>query len=188
MGKRGFTLLEVVIAVAIIAAGVIVVGSSWSGNLLRLRTTNLYSNIAYLLEKKMHEVELKYKDQPIDSIPEEEEGDFGKDYANFRWVMKSRNFEMPDISSLIAGEDQQPDEATNMMVTQMSDFMKSAVKEVQVIVFAKVKEKEVKFSVSTYFVNYNAELAIPGLSGGADSGAKDTGAPKTPGANANGGG
>ena len=75
--SSGFTLMEVLVALAILAGALVIVSSSWSGNFLRVRKSNLYNNAALLLESKMSELQAKYYGKTLEEIPEAEAGDFG---------------------------------------------------------------------------------------------------------------
>ncbi|MFW1545158.1 type IV pilus modification PilV family protein, partial [Vibrio parahaemolyticus] len=55
--KRGFTLLEVLIATTVLVGGMMMLSMAWSGNNLRLRKSNMYYSVATLLERKMVEIE-----------------------------------------------------------------------------------------------------------------------------------
>lgn len=159
--SKGFTLLEVLVALMILAGGLLVLNQSWTTNNLRLRKANLYNNSATLLQKKMVEMEALYKDKPLEEIPESESGDFGSDHPTYRWEMESRELEFPDLSSIIIGEGE-GDETTLMMIRQMTDLISQSIKEVKVTIFVKTKKKEVSFSATTYFVDYAREFGLPG--------------------------
>ena len=168
---RGFTLLEVLIALVIVAGAIMAAAGVWSGNFMRIRKSALHYDVATLLERKMAEIEAKYKDKPLTEIPEEETGDFGEDSPQFRWTMKSRELEFPDLSAVIVGQGQEGDEMIISMIKQMTEFMKKAVKEVRVTVFVKRGKKEFEFSAAQYFMDYNAEFA--GAAGGAADGGQN---------------
>ena len=162
----GFTLIEVIVAVAILAGGIIVVASAWSGNYLRIRKANLYNNVAILLQQKITELEAQYAGKPIEEIPEEKKGDFGSELPRYRWEISSQEFEMPDLSSILVNRDGGADENLLQVIQQTTQFINKSVKEVTVAVFVKSRKKEIKFEVNTYFVDYNKDLAIGGVSGG----------------------
>ncbi len=165
--KRGFTLLEVLIALVIVLGGVLVVGQSWSGNFLRVRKTNLYNNVSLLLQRKMTELEAFYYSKPIDQIPDSDAGDFGSDYPQYRWEMISQEFEFPDLSSVLVGRDQGADDMLLTMMKQMQEYISKSVKEVTVKVFVKTPTREMEYSITTYFVDYKKNASIgPGASGG----------------------
>lgn len=162
---KGFTLLEVLIALVILAGGLLVLNSSWSTNSLRMRKANIFNNSATLLQKKMVETEALYAGKPLEEIPEEESGDFGTDHPTYRWELKSRELEFPDLSALIIGEGE-ADETLLSMIRQMTELISKSVKEVKVTVFVKTNKKEVSFSATTYFVDYSKEIGLPGAAAG----------------------
>lgn len=166
---KGFTLLEVLVALMILAGGLLVLNNSWTTNNLRLRKANVFNNSATLLQKKMVEMEALYKEKALEEIPESEGGDFGSDHPNYRWEMKSRELEFPDLSALIIG-DGRGDETLLTMIRQMTELISKSIKEVKVTIFVKTKKKEVSFSATTYFVDYNRQLGLPGAGGGPGGG------------------
>lgn len=165
---RGFTLIEVLIALMIMTGSIIVVANAWSGNFMRIRKTNMYNNVATLLERKMLEIEAAYREKKITEIPESEGGDFENDYPNYRWEMKSRDLEVPDLTPLLVGQDGGADETLISMMKQMTDYINQTVKEVKVSVFVKGTKGEVEFSATQYFVDYDKDFGVPG--GGAAGG------------------
>ncbi len=159
--QKGFTLLEVLVALVILASGIIVLNSAWSGNTLRIRKANLYQNVSTLLERKMIELEAKYSAKPYNEIPEEEEGDFGEDFPLYRWKLQTRDMELPDLTSALTPPGEALDENLRTMIKTMTESIAKSVKEMKVSVFVKAKGgKEVEFSLTTYFVNWSFDLGI----------------------------
>jgi prepilin-type N-terminal cleavage/methylation domain-containing protein len=166
----GFTLIEVLVALMILAGGILMVSLAWSGNFMHIRKSNLYSNVAVLLERKMVETEAKYREKPITEIPEEEHGDFGSDHPQYRWAMKSHDMKFPDITPLLTSQDEGADETLLTMVKQMTEYLDKTVKEVRVSVFVKgSKGREQEFAATQYFVDYTQNFA--GAAAGAGMGA-----------------
>lgn len=166
--RNGFTLLEVLVATLIMSGAVVVLATAWSGNFNRVRNARINNNIAMLLERKMTEYEVMAKEKPISEIPEEEGGDFGAKFPGYRWTMKSQPFEMPNLSGVLTAQEGGANEMTLMLVDTMSKYIKDAVKEVSVTVYYKSRSgKEIKHTVTSYFVDYSKEIPIPGLPGGA---------------------
>ena len=157
---KGFTLLEVLIAVAIILGGILAVAMSWSGNFNRVRKTALYNNVSLLLERKAAEVEALYKNKTLEEIPDEDGGDFGKDFPQYRWEVKAQDFEFPDLSSVLISRDEGADDLLLMVIQQTQEFISKSVKEVTISVFAKTPTREVEYSVTTYFVDYTQEFNL----------------------------
>jgi prepilin-type N-terminal cleavage/methylation domain-containing protein len=175
--QRGFTLIEVLVAMFILSGAMLVISFAWSGNFLRIRKVAMYNDAATLLERKMVELEVKYKEHPISEIPEEESGDFGSDYPQYRWAVKSKDLKLPDLTPLLVNQENGAEESLISMVKQVSEFLSKAIKEVKVSVFIKSKGKEVEFSATQYLVDYTQGFSVPGgdgtqqIGGGSGSGA-----------------
>lgn len=167
--SRGFTLIEVLVALIIVAAAIMASASLWSGNFTTMRKSALNYDVATILERKMVELETKYSNKSFTDIPEEEEGDFGSEFPQFRWQMKSRDMEFPDLTPLIAAQNENnPNEMLVTIIKQMTEYLNKAIKEVKVSVFVKRNKKEAEFSATEYFVDYNKDLAsaLGGAAGG----------------------
>lgn len=170
MKRNGFTLIEVLIALFILAGGILMISLAWSGSIMHLRKSALFNDVSTLLERKMVEVEAYYKDKDLKEIPEDDEGDFGSDHPQYRWTLKSREMKFPDITPLIVGQSEGGDEMLINMIKQMTEYLDKTVKEVRVTVFVKSKGgKEVQFSATQYFIDYTQDFA--GAMGGGAAGA-----------------
>lgn len=164
---HGFTLLEVIIAVAIMASGILVVAMSWSGTYDKLRKTQTNTEVMALLERKVAEVQAKYGGKPLESIPETEEDNFGSEYPQYSWKMESRKFEMPDLSSLLTGRDGGADSFELQTMKLFTEHLSKAIKEVRITVIYKNKKgKEQNYSVTQFFVDFQKEPPIPAMPGG----------------------
>jgi prepilin-type N-terminal cleavage/methylation domain-containing protein len=165
VSRRGFSLIEVLIAMVIMVGGMVVVGSSWSGNLLRVRKSALYNNVAFLLERKAAELEAKYKGKPLTEI-EDEEGDFGSDFPQYKWNFKTQPFAMPDLTPVLTSGNKSVDQNLLSMMTQMQEFFGKAILEGKITIVVTVGTTPMEFSVTTYFVDYALEPSLPGGGGG----------------------
>lgn len=153
--QSGLSLIEVLIAMLILAGAFLVLGSSWSGSLLALRKTRLNTTVTTLLQKKMTEMEIKYREKPDDLTEEGEAGDFGGEFPEFRWEMKSRKLELPDMADALTARDGGASEMEIQLVRLFFESLKEAIKEMKVTVFYKLHDaKEMEYSVTTYVVKY----------------------------------
>jgi len=81
--KAGFTLLEVMVAVAILSLGLSVVIHSFSTSLQALDTSLNLSKVALLAQKKLSEIELEdFLTEGLTS------GEFEGDYSGFSWQVE----------------------------------------------------------------------------------------------------
>ena len=176
MRDRGFTLIEVLVALFILTGAIMVIANTWSGNFMRMRKSAYINNAATLLSRKMVEIEAKYKEKALTEIPEDEAGDFGEANAQYHWAMKSKDLVLPDLSALImAQNDGTADEMLLSMIKQVTEYLSKAIKEVKVSIFLKrVGGKELEFSAVQYFVDYSKDFA---MGGGAAPAAPSTPAP-----------
>jgi len=149
---------------------VMVITATGSGNLLRIRKSQLAVNVATLLERKTAEFEIKYRNKPIEAILDEEKGDFGENYKQYRWEFKSQDFEMPDLSPILLKQDGGTNDMLLTVMRQMQEYLSSAIKEAKISVFVKTGEKETEYSITTYFVDYSKQLPLPSLPAGGDAG------------------
>jgi general secretion pathway protein I len=165
--NSGFTIIEVLIAMIILSGGILVIANSWSGNYNRLQKSRINNTMGHLLQKKMVELEIEYKNKPIDEIKEEDSGTFSE-YKGFTWTMKSQEFEMPDLSSALVAQNDGTDEQTLIIVKQVTEYIRKTVKEVTVTVSYRTPKakKPITHEVTTYFVDFKKEVPLTPSAGG----------------------
>lgn len=166
--ESGFTIIEVLVATLILAGGILVIANSWSGNYNRLQKSRINNTMAHLLQKKMVELEIEYKNKSIDEIKEEDGGTF-EEYKGFSWKMKSQEFEMPDLTgALLAKSDEGVSEMIISIVKQVTEYIRKTVKEVTVTVTYKSPKAKNSISqeVTTYFVDYKKDVPLTPGGGG----------------------
>jgi general secretion pathway protein I len=164
--QKGLTLLETIIALVILAGSLTLLVTSWSGSFLRLRKTQTQYELALLLEKKMGEVEMEFRGEPLTSIPEEKEGDFGSDYPQYKWKLTSQKLVFPDLSQLMnsqeGGSSQGDNPLLSMMMQQVTSLITQGAKEVTLTVsLHKEDVKPLEYSITTLFVDINSNPGIP---------------------------
>ncbi len=154
MKSRGFTLIEVVLALTILFGFFTVYNSSMSGTNFSLKKAEKLQVIASLLKSKLTELELKYNQLGYASIPESEDGDFGSDFKDLNWKAEVRELEFPDLTSLLITEDNQ-NEMMLTVVKKMTDHFSKNIKELRLTVSWQASAKQkMDFSATTYIVNY----------------------------------
>lgn len=134
---------------------------------MRVRKAQEAFEMSTLIERKMAELDVKYRSKPLDSIPANEEGEFD-DVENFTWTMESRKLEIPDMTALLIGQEGGADQMLISVIKQMTDAMSKSVKEMKLTVIYTKGKKPIKHSVTTYFVDYDKDIALgaPGGPGG----------------------
>lgn len=163
--KLGFTLIEVVLAMMVMAAGLFILMNSWAGTYNRLRKTQIQVQMVALLEKKVSELEREYKGKSLDSIPEEKTDDFGSDVPGYSWTMKSRLLEIPDLSSSLVSREGGADQTMLMIMKMFTEHLSKSIKEINVTVIYKEKKKPITADVTIYMIDYDRPLPVPGAGG-----------------------
>ncbi|MEZ0391519.1 MAG: prepilin-type N-terminal cleavage/methylation domain-containing protein [Pseudobdellovibrionaceae bacterium] len=165
--SKGFTLLETMLAVVILATALLLLTNSWSSSFLRVRKTQIQFEVTALLERKMTEIELKYRGKSVDEIPEEESEDFGSEYPQYSWKLSSKKLEIPDVSATLASQEGGAGDFMISVVKQMTEALSKSIKEVTVTVIKKdAKPKPIEYSVTTYFIDYDKDIQFGMPTGG----------------------
>ncbi len=173
--NKGFTLLEAIISIMIMSGALILLSNTWGGAFKSIKKGKQQYEISILLERKLTEIELEYRNKPLSEIPDEREEDFGKAYPNIRWKLKSKKFEFPDVTSMLKQRDQGSDGMSEMIFKQLTDLINKSIKEGKVTIIVKEGKKTKEYSAVTYFVDYDQDIlsgmgggaaGIPGLGGG----------------------
>jgi general secretion pathway protein I len=167
--KSAFTLIEVVLAMSVMASGLFILTNSWSTTYARLKTTNVKVQLAALLERKIVEIEREYKNKSLETIPEEKEDNFGEELPEYSWKMTSQKLELPNLSTVL---ESQQDGAKVDLLSLMKIFtehLSKSVKEVKVSVTYKGtatrNKKPLTVDVVFYMIDYDRPLPIPGGAG-----------------------
>ncbi len=165
--NEGFTLLEVIIALAILASSMMVLTSSWNGNFRRVRTAKLKTQAVHLLQKKMTEIEVLYGND-VKRLPDGVQKGVFKDpnLKRYSWEWESGEFKMPDIGRLFTQDEGTVDEMSLKVINKMKKYLEASIREVKVTLIYKAssKAKAQKFSIATILVDYDTPLDL-GLGG-----------------------
>lgn len=159
---NGFTLIEVVLAMMVMAAGLFILMNSWAGTYNRLRKTQIQVQMVALLERKVSEIEREYKGKSLDSIPEEKEDDFGSDVPGYSWKIKSRLLEIPDLSASLVSRDGGADQTILMIMKMFTEHLSKSIKELNISVIYRDKKKPITADVTIYMIDYDRPLPVPG--------------------------
>jgi general secretion pathway protein I len=163
--KNGFTLIETILALVILSSGVMLLANSWSGSYMFVRKTQLNTEIAALLERKMVEVEIEYTGKPLESIDEEKSDDFGSEYPQYSWKMTSKEMELPNLTATMTAQAGGADEMALTIMKTLTEHLSKSIKEVKVSVIYKGGKKPIEVSATQYFVDYDRPIKAPSIPG-----------------------
>ncbi len=164
----GFTLIEVLIAMMILAGAMVALAASWNGSVMAYRKGRQINVITRLLQKQATEMELRFKGESL-ITDQELDGDFGKDYPNLSWKTEIKSLEFPDLTPILVNQEGGVDQITLTVIRQMSTQLSQAIKEMKVSVLWKSQDRIATYSITTYLISYN-QLGPPGASGSVGGG------------------
>jgi len=165
----GFSLIEVLIAMAIMSSAAMLLYVAWSGNQIRVQKMAINNKAAFYLDQVMGELQAKYETRIL-QLPDSEQGTFEND-PDYKWKMETQDFQMPDLRALLVS-DKQGQEALLLIIDKLTEYMNDSVKEMKVTVTYTRGKKSVDYSATTFMVDYNRPLPIgvPGASAGGSGG------------------
>ncbi len=155
----GFTLIEVMIALLILAVALTILNTSTTSSIASVQKAGALETIAQLLQQKASEFELTYKGKKFEELKESETGDFGSDYPMYRWTVQVEDFPAPNLAGM-AQQDEGQEEMLLTILNKFSEHLQKAAKEVKVTVFWKAGEKEQEYSVTFLLVDYETPIGI----------------------------
>jgi general secretion pathway protein I len=154
------------VAMMILSGALLLLANSWGSAFSRLRKTQTSFEIAALLERKITELEIEYRNKSLDEIPEDRSDDFGSEYPQYTWKLTSKKLEFPDLTTVLTSKDGGADEMTLSIIKQLTDTIAKSVKEMTVtVIFTPPSGKPLTNSVTTYFVDYSKDVKV-GMPGG----------------------
>jgi prepilin-type N-terminal cleavage/methylation domain-containing protein len=158
LGSKGFTLIEVLVSILILAVTSIILYQSWNGSLNAIRKGRNYNTVFLLLQRKVTEFEVESRTKKIDELKDSDEGDFGSSYPDFSWQIKLQPFVVPPINPPKKKNDVGTTQITETVFKVISGYFEKAVREVLITVNYKANGKTLKYSVSTIYVDYTQPL------------------------------
>ena len=160
-GTEGFTLLEIMIAVAIMVVAFTAILSVQQGSLRATERAKILNTVAMLAKAEMTATEVKMEGKEFSDLKDEEEGSFPEPYIDYRWKREIKEVEFPGFSTGNTDEDSGAGgEFANMLGQLVSNFLSKAVREVTVTIIWKRGAGDQSYSLTTYWVDMNHELAL----------------------------
>ena len=165
--KSGFTLLEVMIAIGILAIGIGAILVAENNSLdVTLRAKRM-NTVATLARNVMVEAEREIQGKPFLEVRTESFGKFDAPFAEYSWERKIKEITFPKIMSQNQGGSEGKTEGGNAVdpnvervVKIATNYLSKASREVTVTILWKDKGEEQKFSVSQYWVDLNHEFKM----------------------------
>lgn len=184
MNKKAFTLIEVIIALAILAIGISSILDSMAWDAIIPYEKRIRYRGVELAEIKLHEIEIDIMENgfPIDDI--EKRGEFDdEELALYHWIDRRKKIELPDdigmLSKLFLGSNEDENSNQNNNVSRMmsmasyllqmvKDVFEKSIREIEVEIYwydgEIKKENKESFILTTHFIDFNQLGSLPNLS------------------------
>jgi len=154
--NKGFSLIEVLTAVLLLAGFIALMTQITYGTRNRIKKTAQLEKISLLLESKMLELRGSYQGRDIINLPEEGEREF-EEYPGHSWFYETQAINLPDsdlVLSLIGLDD---NSLNKQMIDTFQSVLSNTIVELKLTVsyqIPKTRNKSIQLSLSSYFVNY----------------------------------
>jgi general secretion pathway protein I len=111
----GFTLLEVMVALAILAGALVLISRGVAQSVRQANHARQTRTAALLMRMKMADVEADLYKNGFSDFPEEDGGNFGEQgFPSFRWIMRAEKVELPtNLGQAAADASKKLSDATN---------------------------------------------------------------------------
>ena len=149
MQKTGFTLLEIMVAVAILSISLVALLSFQGNTLLTSGRAERVTEATMLARMKMSEIELDLdKQMKRGEFPDEksEEGNFDNPFAAYKWKMSIRRINLP---APVMGDE---GSVENMVGRQLTEEIGKTVREVRLEILWEEIGEEQTIDVVTHIV------------------------------------
>lgn len=155
--QSGFTLLEVMIAVAIMTVAFGAILTSQSGSIAQTIKTKEYNLGGWLAEKIMVESEHLLEGKPFGEIDKMKTEKFAAPYDRFTWKREVRELKFPDLTKA-EKEGEGILESARVMGKVITKYLSNSVREMVITVSWPVGSDEAHLTLTTYLIDLNAEF------------------------------
>lgn len=166
----GFTLLEVLIAMAIMTVMFASILSVQSGSINAANRARTMNTVAMLARRKVTETELAVQNKQFDEVKEEEEGAFDAPFADYRWKSEVKKLEFPQLRLGVAAPGQDDPaggggstgqtDVQEIIAKALAKYLTESVRELRVTILWKVEKVDRTFTVTSYWVDLTRALSF----------------------------
>lgn len=166
--EKGFTLLEVLIAIAIMLVAFTAIFMVESGSIKATERAREMNTVSMLAKNAMIEAEFDYEGKGFDEVKKELSGTFPSPFENYSWTRVIKEIEFPSMNMGGGGKegkeakssDTGTEAGTEMMTKLVTQYLSKAAREVTITISWQRGGGKLEYSVSTYWVDLNHEFQI----------------------------
>ena len=153
---KGFSLIEVLVSILLLAGLVSIVVQLSYGSTRRMNKSRQLEKIATLLELKMRELEEEFKGENIFKLPSEQNEVEFETKKNYFWSYETQPLTFPPPDLLLSLIQLPQNELNVKMAQTLTAVLSATVVELKLTVRYKGKKrKELAYSLVSYFINYD---------------------------------
>ncbi|MDB5036882.1 MAG: hypothetical protein JWQ35_410 [Bacteriovoracaceae bacterium] len=155
--RRGFTLIEVLVCLAILAIALLGFHQGQAGSIKIASRAEVRAQAYALAQRQMTEVELQLKHKNFAGFSDEEKGEFKEDeFKKFRWV---RKFEKVDVGCFLPEPSADSGEAGFYQLAEK--FFTESIRKIKVTVAWEENKKIQKATLTQLYVDWKSLPSIP---------------------------
>ena len=151
---RGFSLIEVLVAILLLAGMISVVVQLSYNNTRRMKKTAQIEKAASLLEQKMQELEEEFKGKKLADLPLQNKGEFDNE-KSYSWAYKTQSLQWPQPDRLLSLIQIPEDEWSLKLAHTLTEVLSKSVVELKLTVYYQKNKKQItQYSLVSYMINY----------------------------------
>lgn len=158
--SSGFTLLEVIIAMAIMVVSFAAILAVQGGSMAATTRAKQMNIVGMLARNQMVETEFKIQGKKLDEARKEESGTFPPPYDEYAWKTEIKELKFPRLPFGNGDSNSQGAEAAEMLTKLVTNYLSKSLREVTVTVMWKKGGHPQTFSLSTFWVDLNHDFSL----------------------------